>query len=691
MMDLSDAGIVAPLTKATKDTLRKIETRPNELISISLSDDGKFFEVTPQFASKTQTLYPLPGSFQDVEGNWWNKEIAYGAHRAKSFLNRIPESTPNKAETTFKVATTDFSVIMIQSCWGNSKIIWIDQESKVTYEFLLARFFLQDKRAKVQANYKLGGTLPPEPSSYLKHGENPLADYQFVAMSMGIGQEGLALFMEQGTGKTATTIARICTEAVLHKQGKLGNKPRMMRALIICPPQVRTNWMREFEKFTTIPGKVTILKGGPLERAKKVAGVLINDEDYGYSVGIISYDTMVNDVGMLSKIPWDFICADESHRFKGSRTERAKAMMRLREATDRRQVLTGTPIANNIFDLYSQLEFLAEGMSGFSNREAFRRFHGKFENTGHEEDGQAVSKLVGYSHVPLLQERLARISFSITKEEAGLNLPPKVYEYVEVEMTPRQTKAYSDMASSLLLEIEGILQGKNAQVEAQNVLTMLLRLSQICSGHMRIAEQYDDTTFDLLAEAQTVDLCDPDPNPKIEQVLEIMRDEPKERKTVIWGCFKQDMVLLREALETEGIGCRVYDGSTPQSQREGIVDEFNNDPEMQVLIANPAAASEGLNLLGYDVNNPDDHDTYCGRMIFFSQNWNALHRSQAEDRGHRRGTREQLIITDLFVPDTIDEEQRIRVRNKQDSARLVQDIQDILKSQLRPQGEFNFA
>src|SRR5690606_16184940 len=103
-----------------------------------------------------------------------------------------------------------------------------------------------------------------------------------------------------------------------------------------------------------------------------------------------------------------------------------------------RMVLTGTPIANRLFDLWTQLEFLGKGLSGFKSFTNFRNFYGSFLKVDAEKSGSQVEKLIGYKNLPLIQERLTRLCYMVTKKEADLQLPDKVYDVYEVEMTKQQ-------------------------------------------------------------------------------------------------------------------------------------------------------------------------------------------------------------------------------------------------------------
>jgi SNF2 family DNA or RNA helicase len=468
-----------------------------------------------------------------------------------------------------------------------------------------------------------------------------------------------------------------------------GEEPRMMRVLVVTPNQVRVNWRNEFNRFATVPGKVTIVKGGRMKRLRLLTQAITSEDDCAFSACLIGFDTLPNDIEAFEKIPWDLVVIDESHYIKSYNTKRAKCLRRIRDNSIRRMDLTGTFIGNSIMDAYSQFEFLGEGLSGFSSFKAFRAFHGKF-NRAAKKTGSA-GRLIGSENIPLMRERLARLAFQITKKEAGLNLPDKVPETWEVAMTPRQFDFYQRLAQQLALEIEAdMAKGEERRLTAEHILTKLLRLQQICSGYVSWDAVVDPETG-VQTQPKRIEQIN-DRNPKIDAVVELLLDpqnDPKE-KCIIWCCFREDIRAISQRLSIEGIKHGCYYGATKDKEREWIVEQFNGgDDEFKVIVANPQTAGEGLNLLGYDPTKPEGSECYCGQEIFFSVNWSYIQRAQAEDRAHRRGTRMPVRITDLMIAGTIDEEIRNRVLAKEKQAWTIQDVREVLDSVLNIDIDFD--
>ena len=244
-------------------------------------------------------------------------------------------------------------------------------------------------------------------------------------------------------------------------------------------------------------------------------------------------------------------------------------------------------------------------------------------------------------------------------------------------MTKAQKELYVKIENELAAEIEDKLSGEVDELTVSNVLTQLLRLAQITSGYVTYDPVVNDDG-DVVRPRREVRL-NPGKNPKIEELMALLHEDRDPRaKTIVWCQFINNIHEISDALNEAGIKHGCYFGAVKQDKRDEIVDAFNNDPEFRVIIANPQTAGEGLNLLGYDVDNAEESDTYCDMEVFFSSGWSAILRGQAEDRAHRRGTRMPVQIIDLVAPGTIDEEILDRVLEKREMADTVADLRATL-------------
>ena len=154
------------------------------------------------------------------------------------------------------------------------------------------------------------------------------------------------------------------------------------------------------------------------------------------------------------------------------------------------------------------------------------------------------------------------------------------------------------------------------------------------------------------------------------------------QKTIIWACWVNDIEKIARSLEANGHRCVTYYGATNDKQREEAERAFNFDDDCKFFIGNPAAGGTGLNLLGYPPGHPELSECNADHVIYFSQDWSSLKPSQSEDRAHRRGTRGPVRVTDLCVPETIDETIRVRVLDKRRAALELTDVRELLREVL---------
>jgi SWI/SNF-related matrix-associated actin-dependent regulator 1 of chromatin subfamily A len=638
----------------------------NEVFRLTLDASGEWFLVQARYR-KTYNQ-----NVDDPDGLWPGNP-----HSIAKIQKIVPEfKTPaNRAADCVMVAATDVTAVCLK-VWCPDNLHFANEEALLAFQHLILKFHSEDQAMRMRREWEQNKTLP-QSDWWNEHPQWPLSEYQRVATITNLHRSG-ALFMEQGTGKTPCVIQRICMESEIKhaRAADCGEKDRVYRALIVCPNQVRTNWMNEVEKFATTSGRVTVIRGSKLRRAELIVDALSNiEDDERYSIIIIGYDTVPLTMDFLKMLPLDLIVADESHRIKSKATRRWKALRELRNNAKNGMILTGTPIANKPWDVWSQLEFCEPGSSGFITFSRFKAFYGKFiKNKNHQ------TTLVELKNMPFFKERLARMAFRITKKAANLQLPDKLYDIQEVAMTPRQREAYLDLQTKLIVAAEEMLdkaeaEGQDKVVTVNNILTMMLRLAQITSGHIKWDDEVD-LDGNVVRRGAVEQIATP--NPKVDAIMQDAKELPSDEKMVIWATFREDIRVLSEALTEEGLEHGCYFGDTSDAKREEYVHRFNNDPSFRFLVCNPSSAGEGLNLLGYNPNVPEPIDTNCSMFAIMSQDWSMVKRSQLEDRGHRRGCRVPLRIRDYLVVGTIDQEIRDRVQGKLEMARSLQDVREIM-------------
>ena len=693
--------ILEPLSKATATALAPVKLLETDFLEIDVCE-SKVGKADMNFLAKAVCLKRCPKNllpsvdaaadpkYVQTEDGAFYKDDAYYNYpsfaAASTWFHRVPERK-QEGYATWVLAGTDYSALIIHHAWPHRRLIFKTEEAQLLYTFLLQRFYVQTKAARIIADFKLNKTVPEMPQDYVAHSKLPLVDFQRVGLMASLHNPSYALFMEQGTGKTAICIARVCLEAA-RKRARTG---KMYRVLVICPQQVRLNWRREFKRFATAPGKTCVLRGGRLKMVRTLTDAVRPEKDCAWSATMLSIDSVVGMWEALKNIRWDLVIIDESHKIKNAKTNRFKALMQMDSMrAQAKMILTGTPITNTIFDLWAQFEWLGEGLSGFSTFENYRSFHGKFKDAKKIGNGVGVRKLAGFKNIPLVQERLARLSFLLSQKESGMKLPERVYDIYEVAMAPAQMKIYKDVANQVVAEISEMLansEAKGQNITAECMLVKMIRLAQVCSGFVKL-DDIEDLDNSIIIPGETHQISND--NPKIDAIVDIIRQDwanDPNSKCIIWASFIEDIRAISERLAHEGIRHVGYHDDIQKEYRvkgsDAAEDVLNLDDGCRVLVANPASGGVGQNFLGYDREHPENSAMYVDHHVYFSSNWSAVDRSQSEKRSHRRGTRRNLRITDLVIPFSIDLEIRDRVKDKRAMAMSIQDIRSILNGVLK--------
>jgi SNF2 family DNA or RNA helicase len=555
-----------------------------------------------------------------------------------------------------------FAVLTLQYAFED-RIEFAQPFAELQWKAILTQFIVGEKRAEINGEWIKDKKVPKH---NLKIAEGvKLLPYQEVAAQLAYMSDSFAFFMEQGTGKTPTAITTLGTW--------IDESDSFQRIIVVCPRNVCFNWISEIHAFSPVPVKTAVIRGGEIKRLQKLAAVMKPEEGYQAGIAVINYEGVMTMGEIFAHFDWDAVVLDEAHFIKSSGSKRTKYFLhKMREKAKKRLILTGTPIANTPIDLWSQFEFLGPATSGFGTLKGFKDFYARVRTD--QESG--FSQIVGMQNVPVLQEVLARNSFIIRKEDAMPWLPEKLYSVETIEMGKSQTEMYRQIATELAVEIENDMDDEygNKSLLVNNILTKLLRLGQITSGFVSW-DPVVDAEGNVLRPRIIEDLSE---NPKIDWCVEAIKNHPRNEKINFWSWMTHDIDALSNRLDEEGIEYVRFTGGTGDEQRQEAERRFNTDPDCRVFIGNPAAGGTGLNLLGHDPKNPDDYDTDATMSVYIAQNWNAVHRSQSEDRNHRRGTRKPVKVVTLACPGTIDEDIHERVTSKRKVALELSDIRCLL-------------
>jgi SNF2 family DNA or RNA helicase len=242
----------------------------------------------------------------------------------------------------------------------------------------------------------------------------------------------------------------------------------------------------------------------------------------------------------------------------------------------------------------------------------------------------SFNQVVGYHNLEELTQRIDQHGYRVLKSEC-LDLPEKVYTARYVEMTDHQRKVYDHIAK------DGVALLDSGLVTTQQVITQLLRLQQVLSGHLK-TDEGDTITF---------------PTNRLGVLKELL--EEHSGKALIWSRFRHDIQQITEALnKTFGEGAAAaYYGDTSDDERARIVANFQNpNHPLRFFVGNPSTGGYGLTLTQADL------------VIYYANSFDLEHRIQSEDRAHRIGQRNNVTYVDLITEGTIDEKIVDALRNK---------------------------
>ena len=444
---------------------------------------------------------------------------------------------------------------------------------------------------------------------------------------------GACLADDMGLGKTLQTICflahRIQETTVLRTGASYSGAPTP-RHLIVCPSSLIYNWQEELQKFA--PSLKALVYHG----AGRNAAELENEQ---YHIIITSYGTVRSDIDAMSAFLFDAVVLDESHNIKNPAAQITRAVSRLQGAI--RVALSGTPVMNNTFDLYAQLDFLLPGICG--SREFFKREYADAIDRDNDPDKiRDLQKLTG----PFILRR--------TKEQVARDLPPKTEMVMWCDMSVAQKNLYDEIKDSirtslfLNIEKEGLNKNKLA------VLQGMMKLRQLCNSPLLLPLEEQTCTDSVKTDMLIYELC----------------NNLKEEKVLVFSQFARMLDLLAEACQKQNISYYHFDGQTPPAKRAEMVARFQEPGNgTNVFLISLKAGNAGLNL------------TAASYVFLFDPWWNTAVQQQAIDRTHRIGQTKNVFAYKMICKDTIEEKIiGLQQRKKQLADDLVSEDEGFVKS-----------
>ena len=412
---------------------------------------------------------------------------------------------------------------------------------------------------------------------------------------------------EMGLGKTIQTLAFI--QYMVEHKHKGAN-------LIVVPTSVLPNWAREAEKF--VPSlKRLIIYGTRRENMFKQIGKS--------DLVITTYALLRRDLEEIEKFDFNTIILDEAQNIKNPNTITARSVRKLNARM--RLCLSGTPIENNLFELWSLFEFLMPGFLG--SQHSFQRGIIKPIKDGDPET------------LEYLRARVRPFILRRTKAEVARDLPPKVESVTCCALEEAQAELYAAVARKLRDQVLADVDEKGLAKSQMSILDALLKLRQICC-HPRLLK------IDIPGFSNNL------PSGKFEAFKDMVQEVVEGgHKVLVFSQFVQMLKIIRQWLEFSQIPFCYLDGAS--KDRFEQVDRFNNSPNIPIFLISLKAGGTGLNLTSADY------------VIHYDPWWNPAVESQATDRTHRIGQTRQVFSYKLICQNTVEE----KILKLQDAKRNV--------------------
>ncbi|WP_294129436.1 DEAD/DEAH box helicase [uncultured Clostridium sp.] len=412
-----------------------------------------------------------------------------------------------------------------------------------------------------------------------------LRDYQLTGFkwfkTLSHYEFGGILADEMGLGKTIQTIAFLLSEK---------NK----KSIIVTPTSLIYNWRSEFEKFAPTM-RIKVVHGNKEDRE------FTKDEIKNVDVLITTYGTLRNDYNLYDDITFDFCIIDEGQNIKNPLSQSSEVVKGLKAKV--KFALTGTPIENNLMELWSLFDYILPGYL-YSKR----KFQDKFIKV--EKGLEELKKLIR----PFILRRL--------KNDVMSELPDKIEKRFLIEMTEEQKKVYKAYVDDVKIKMKE----KDFTTDKITIFSYLTKLRQLTLDPSILIEGYTGGSG------------------KIDVTVELIQDFIKEKhKILLFSQFTSVLDSIKKVLESEGIEYFYLDGSTKASERVQLVNEFNESDKVKIFLISLKAGGTGLNLTSADI------------VIHFDPWWNPAIEDQATDRAHRFGQKNVVEVIKLIAKGSIEE------------------------------------
>ncbi|XP_022718724.1 TATA-binding protein-associated factor BTAF1-like isoform X2 [Durio zibethinus] len=472
---------------------------------------------------------------------------------------------------------------------------------------------------------------------------------------------------DMGLGKTLQASAIVASEIAECRASNNNADPHS--SLIVCPSTLVGHWAFEIEKYIDASLISTLQYVGSVQDR-----VSLREQFDKHNVIITSYDVVRKDFDYLAQFLWNYCILDEGHIIKNAKSKITLAVKQLK--AQHRLILSGTPIQNNVMDLWSLFDFLMPGFLGTERQ--FQATYGKPLLAARDPKCSAKDAEAGALAMEALHKQVMPFLLRRTKDEVLSDLPEKIIQDRYCDLGPVQLKLYEQFSGShVKQEISGIVKidesavaggGKITSPKAStHVFQALQYLLKLCSHPLLvIGEKVPESltlqlselfplSSDIISELHKIHH-----SPKLVALQEILEecgigvDTSASDGSVTVGqhrvlIFAQHKALLdiieRDLFHThmKNVTYLRLDGSVESEKRFDVVKAFNSDPTIDALLLTTHVGGLGLNLTSADT------------LIFMEHDWNPMRDHQAMDRAHRLGQRKVVNVHRLIMRGTLEE------------------------------------
>lgn len=436
---------------------------------------------------------------------------------------------------------------------------------------------------------------------------------------------------DMGLGKTIQALS------YLHHYKHTHDK---LNALVVCPTTLMFNWENEIKKFAPTL-TYHIHHGGDRTREK--------EKIKQFNVIITTYGTLRSDIKLFVETEFDYVVLDESQAIKNpsSKVTRAACLLRAKN----RLCMSGTPLQNNTFDIFAQMNFLNPGMLG--TLEHFRNeFAIPIDKFGEKEQKDHLRKLL----FPFILRR--------TKEQVAKDLPDKIETILFCEMEEEQRQVYDAYRNDYRDKILGTIESQGIQKSQLTILQGLMKLRQICDSPA------------ILNETEKLD----NHSIKLEELGREITENISNHKALVFSQFLGMLSLIKDKLKELEVQFEYFDGSTSAQERERAIQNFQNNDECRVFLISLKAGGVGLNLTAADY------------VYIVDPWWNPAVEQQAIDRTHRIGQTKNIFAYRMICKDTIEDKiLQLQERKRSLAKDLISDDEGFVKSLTKADVEYLFS